>query len=97
MRSVIRIYSQRRDVLVDGLKKLGWDVEKPKATFYVWARVPKRYTSATFAKALLEKCDIVVTPGNGFGECGEGYVRMAITVDKRRLAEAVERIRKRLS
>ena len=93
---VIKIYEERRDILVDGLNSLGWGVCKPKATFYVWARVRPRYTSATFAKELLEKADIVVTPGNGFGEHGEGYIRMALTVDKRRLAEAVYRIRRKL-
>jgi len=96
IKSVIRIYEERCNILVDGLKALGWNVEKPKATFYVWANVPPRYTSATFAKALLEKCDIVATPGNGFGEHGEGYVRFALTVDKKRIREAVDRIKKRL-
>jgi LL-diaminopimelate aminotransferase len=97
MKSVIKLYEERRDALVDGLKELGWNVEKPKATFYVWVRVPSRYTSATLAKALLEKCDIVATPGNGFGESGEGYIRFALTVDKKRIREAVERIKKRLA
>jgi len=97
IRSVIKIYEDRRNVLVDGLNALGWNVPKPKATFYVWVKVPPRYTSVTFASALLEKCDIVATPGNGFGDAGEGYVRMVITVDKRRLAEAVDRIKKRLT
>ena len=96
MRSVLKIYEERRDVLASGLKALGWNIEIPKATFYVWVRVPPRYTSAAFARALLEKCDIVATPGNGFGEHGEGYVRFALTVDKKRIKEAVERIRKKL-
>jgi len=95
--SVLKIYEERRNILVDGLNSLGWNVEKPKATFYVWMRIPPRYTSATFAQALLEKADIVVTPGNGFGESGEGYVRMALTVDKARLREAIDRIKKRLT
>jgi len=94
--TVLKVYEERRNILVDGLKSLGWDIERPKGTFYVWTRVPARYTSATLAKALLEKCDIVATPGNGFGDAGEGYVRFALTVDKRRIAAAVERIRKRL-
>jgi len=94
--SVIKVYQERRDVLISGLKALGWHVEKPRATFYVWVKVPARHTSATFAKALLEKADIVATPGNGFGDYGEGYVRMVLTVDKRKLEEAVERIRERL-
>lgn len=97
IRSVIKIYEERRNILVDGLNGLGWKVEKPKATFYVWAKVPPRYTSATFAATLLDRCDIVATPGNGFGEHGEGYVRFAVTVDKKRIREAVERIKKRLT
>ena len=96
MSALARLYQERRDVLVDGLNSLGWAVPKPKATFYVWAKVIGRYTSATLAKDMLEKADIVVTPGNGFGEHGEGYIRMALTVDKSRLREAVDRIRKRL-
>ena len=96
IKSVIKVYEERRDILVDGLSGLGWNVEKPKATFYLWARVPARYTSATFAKLLLDKCDIVATPGNGFGAHGEGYIRMALTVDKRRIREAVDRIKHRL-
>jgi LL-diaminopimelate aminotransferase len=96
IKSLLKIYEERRDILVDGLNGLGWKVSKPKATFYVWVRVQPRYTSATFAKALLDKADIVVTPGNGFGAHGEGYIRMAVTVDKKRLKEAVERIKKKL-
>ena len=94
--AALRVYEDRRDCLVTGLRSLGWDVEKPKATFYVWFKVPPRYTSTLFAKELLDKCDIVATPGNGFGNNGEGYIRMALTVDKKRIKEAVERIRKRL-
>ncbi|MCX5668417.1 MAG: aminotransferase class I/II-fold pyridoxal phosphate-dependent enzyme, partial [Candidatus Omnitrophica bacterium] len=96
IRSVIKIYQQRRDILVDGLNSLGLHVESPKATFYIWVKVPPRHTSATFAKTLLDKCDIVATPGNGFGQYGEGYIRMVITVDKRRIKEAVDRIRTKL-
>ena len=87
-----QIYTERRDVLVDGLRKLGIGVEPPKATFYIWFEVPKGYTSATFAAHLLEKCGIVSTPGNGFGAPGEGYVRMTLCLSKERLAEAVDRI-----
>ncbi len=86
------IYSQRRDVLVGGLRNLGLQMETPRATFYVWFEVPKSYNSASFASLLLEKAGIVSTPGNGFGEPGEGYVRMALTVSKDRLQEAVDRI-----
>lgn len=89
----MKIYQERRDVLVEGLSSIGIKVKKPKATFYVWFRVPKNYTSAGFTMALLEKCAVVVTPGNGFGESGEGYVRISLTVEKERLKEAVERIK----
>jgi len=88
------IYTERRDMLVGGLQKLGIRVSPPKATFYVWFEVPTGYTSASFASLLLEKSGIVATPGNGFGAPGEGYVRMALTVSKERLAEAVDRITK---
>ncbi len=88
-----KVYTERRDILLDGLVDLGLSVEKPRATFYVWIEVPKGYNSAEFTSHLLSKGGIVVTPGNGFGEAGEGYVRMALTVDKERLKEAVERIK----
>lgn len=88
------IYQERRDVLVPGLKKFGLDVETPTAAFYVWISVPKGFTSATFTAHLLEKAGIVTTPGNGFGEPGEGYIRMTLTTSKERLTEAVERIQK---
>ncbi|WP_447975173.1 LL-diaminopimelate aminotransferase [Nitrospira sp. Kam-Ns4a] len=89
-----RIYQERRDVLVPGLQQLGLEVDLPPAAFYVWVTVPKGYTSTSFTAHLLEKAGIVTTPGNGFGEPGEGYIRMTVTTSKERLAEAVERIKK---
>jgi len=90
-----RVYQERRDVLVDGLNKLGWIIKKPNATFYVWARLPKKHASSIeFAGLVLDKADIVITPGIGFGTNGEGYVRFALTVPKERIQEAVERLRK---
>jgi len=86
------IYRERRDALVDGLSAIGFAVEKPKATFYVWIGVPKGHTSASFASALLSETGIVMTPGTGFGRSGEGYIRAALTVDVSRIKEAVERI-----
>nr|CBX27950.1 LL-diaminopimelate aminotransferase [uncultured Desulfobacterium sp.] len=86
-------YTKRRDILVDGLTGLGFSVKKPRATFYVWVEVPKGYTSAQFTSLLLSKTGIVVTPGNGFGSAGEGYIRMALTVGQERMKEVVERIR----
>ncbi len=89
-----KLYTERRDVLVDGLNGIGWKVEKPIATFYVWASVLEGYDSASMAKALLEKADIIATPGNGFGVNGEGYVRFALTRDVKLLDEAIARIKK---
>lgn len=89
-----RLYTERRDVLVGGLQGLGLNVEKPKATFYVWCATPDGMKSAEFTKRLLSECGIVTTPGNGFGAPGEGYVRFALTVDKSRMAEAIERMGK---
>lgn len=87
-----RIYQERRDILVNGLKRMGLEVEKPKATFYLWVRVPHGYTSSDFTVHLLTKAGIVTTPGNGFGSQGEGYIRFALTVGKERISEAVERM-----
>jgi LL-diaminopimelate aminotransferase len=92
----IELYQERRDRLVDGLRSIGWLVEKPKAAFYVWARVPSGHTSAGFAAALLERAHVLVIPGTGYGPSGEGYVRMSLTLigDKNgeRFDEAVRRI-----
>ncbi|MBI4971750.1 MAG: LL-diaminopimelate aminotransferase [Candidatus Omnitrophica bacterium] len=93
VRKNIAVYQDRRDVLVDGLEKLGWKVSKPKATFYVWASVPAGYTSAELCSKLLKDASIVVTPGNGFGANGEGYIRFACTVSKERILEMLERIK----
>ena len=89
-----KIYQERRDVLVAGLKKLSLSLETPEAAFYVWIEVPKGYTSASFTAHLIEKAGIVTTPGNGFGDPGEGYIRMTVTTTKERLAEAVDRMQK---
>lgn len=86
MRSV---YKQRRDILIDGFHKLGWQVESPKATMFIWAKVPKDYTSKEFTLALLHKANVVVTPGNAFGENGEGYVRIAIVQNEEILRKAL--------
>ena len=90
----IEIYKRRRDIMVDALNRIGLSVEPPKATFYLWIKVPKGYTSAQFATRLLEEAGIVVIPGNGFGEPGEGYIRISLTQKDERLKEAVSRIEK---
>jgi len=88
-----KIYTKRRDTLMIGLKELGIEVTPPKATFYIWAPVPNGYDSTGFSKLLLEKAGIVATPGIGFGEYGEGYMRFALTQSVDRINEAVERMR----
>jgi LL-diaminopimelate aminotransferase len=92
----IDLYRRRRDILCDGLNALGWHVKKPTATFYVWTRVPEGYDSMSFARLLLEQAGVLVIPGIGYGEYGNGYIRMSLTVmgdrNGERLAEAVERI-----
>ena len=89
------MYQERRDYLINGLRSVGWKVPPPKATFYVWAKVPRKFPdSMTAAKTILDEADIVTTPGVGFGEAGEGYIRMTITAPKERINQAVERLRK---
>ena len=86
------IYQKRRDLMVAGLKKIGLRVEVPKATFYLWIECPKGYTSTQTTLHLLEQTGIVTTPGNGFGDPGEGYFRISLTVPEERLKEAVVRL-----
>jgi len=92
--AIRRTYRERRDILVPGLRALGLDPVEPRATFYVWIPVPKGYTSASFCSHLLEEAGIVTTPGNGFGKSGEGYIRIALTKEKRRIREALSRMQK---
>ncbi|MGB9496580.1 MAG: LL-diaminopimelate aminotransferase [Dissulfuribacterales bacterium] len=94
VREMQKIYTERRDILVSGLRDMGLDTPFPKATFYIWTPVPQGYTSRDFCTMLLEKAGIVCTPGSGFGDPGEGYVRMALTVSKERMKEVVERLKK---
>ncbi|MDO7786202.1 LL-diaminopimelate aminotransferase [Desulforamulus aquiferis] len=90
------IYRERRDIVVDGLNAMGWNLPKPKATFYIWAPVPKGFNSASFAEFVIEKAGVVVTPGNGYGDQGEGYFRISITMPKERIAEALERMKEKI-
>ncbi len=94
VRDMCRVYQQRRDLLLEGLERVGLRPAPLKATFYVWCPTPKGYTSTQFTELLLKEAGIVTTPGSGFGEPGEGYIRMALTVSKKRLGEAIERIKK---
>ncbi|HUU41641.1 MAG TPA: LL-diaminopimelate aminotransferase [Desulfatiglandales bacterium] len=90
---LMKIYAGRRDIMVSSLIDSGFAVNPPKATFYLWVPVPKPYTSVELTTILLTKAGIVVTPGNGFGKPGEGYIRIALTQDKKRLIEAADRIK----
>jgi LL-diaminopimelate aminotransferase len=92
VKEMAEVYTRRRDLMVNGLKEIGFEVESPKATFYLWIEVPKGYTSAQFTTKLLDK-GVVVAPGNGFGEPGEGYVRIALSQKRSRLEEAVQRMK----
>lgn len=90
--SMRSVFQKRRDLIVEGLASIGISVPKPLATFYIWARVPGGYTSADFAEKLIEEKGVVVTPGSGFGDEGEGYFRISITTGEDRIKEAVERM-----
>ncbi len=94
IKDICQLYQERRDTLIAGLQSLGWQVSPPKATFYVWLKIPKKTDSIKFSALLLEKADIVVTPGVGFGKYGESYIRMALTISKERIQEAIERLRR---
>ncbi|BCJ88066.1 LL-diaminopimelate aminotransferase [Effusibacillus dendaii] len=87
-------YRKRRDVLLDGLKRIGWDIPKPQATMFVWAKIPIPMTSRKFTKELLAQTGVAVVPGVGFGEQGEGYVRIALVQPEEKLQEVVARIEK---
>ena len=88
------VYRRRRDLVVETLNEHGWNIEKPRATIYVWAPVPEKYdgSSAAFAEDLLEKSGVVVTPGLGYGQWGEGYFRISLTYPDDVLTEALERL-----
>ncbi|MFO8055687.1 MAG: LL-diaminopimelate aminotransferase [bacterium] len=88
------MYRKRRDVLLEGLDSLGISYQKPKGSFYVWAQAPEGMSSEDWVGALIEKAGIMTSPGNGYGEEGEGYFRMALLVDEDRMKEAVDRMEK---
>ncbi|MFP4520852.1 MAG: LL-diaminopimelate aminotransferase [Fibrobacterota bacterium] len=88
------LYRSRRDLVIGRLKKLGFEVEPPRGTLYVWFPVPGGESSIVYADKLLEQANVVLTPGVGFGEYGEGFLRIALTADEDRLNEAFDRIEK---
>ena len=93
---IVETYRGRRDALVEGLNRIGWNIEKPKATMFVWARIPEAYQqmgSLEFSKMLLERAKVAVSPGVGFGDEGEGYVRFALVENEQRIKQAIRGIR----
>jgi alanine-synthesizing transaminase len=90
-------YRERRDTLISGLDRIGWHIEKPKATMFVWAKIPEAHAgmgSLEFAKLLINEAKVAVSPGIGFGQYGEGYVRFALVENKHRINQAVRGIKK---
>ncbi|MCE2928412.1 MAG: LL-diaminopimelate aminotransferase [Candidatus Caenarcaniphilales bacterium] len=88
------VYDSRRKAIVEGLRSLGWTIEAPKATMFVWAPIPRSYNSSSdFCEKLLDECGIVVSPGNAFGTYGEGFFRIAMTTDVPRIQEAFSRLK----
>lgn len=90
--TMCEIYKNRRDIAIDQLKKLGFEFEMPQGAFYLWVKVPEGFTSRSLSKLLLEKAGVVVAPGSGYGSVGEGYFRISLTIDNKRLIEAFNRI-----
>jgi LL-diaminopimelate aminotransferase len=86
------IYRRRRDLMIESLGAIGLPASPPKATPYIWVRVPDGYTAASFTELVLEEAAVVVSPGPSFGPSGEGYVRISLTVPDERLEEAARRI-----
>ncbi|HWO98915.1 MAG TPA: LL-diaminopimelate aminotransferase [Bacillus sp. (in: firmicutes)] len=86
------VYQKRRDMLVDGLGAIGWHVEKPAGSMFVWAKIPKGWNSLDFAYALMERANVVVTPGHAFGPTGEGYVRIALVQPEEMIQKALKSI-----
>ena len=91
------VYKERRDILIESFSNSGWDIPAPKATMFAWSPIPEKYkemTSLQFSKLLLEKADIAVSPGLGFGEYGEGFVRLSMVENEQRVRQAARNLRK---
>lgn len=96
VRQIVDTYQERRDTLVDGLNHIGWKIEKPKGTMFVWGRIPQEFSkmgSVEFSKMLIEKAKVAVSPGIGFGEYGDDYVRFALVENQHRIRQAIRGIR----
>lgn len=96
VRQIVDTYQERRDTLIDGLNHIGWKIEKPKGTMFVWGRIPQEFSkmgSVEFSKMLIEKAKVAVSPGIGFGEYGDDYVRFALVENQHRIRQAIRGIR----
>jgi alanine-synthesizing transaminase len=96
VKEIVDTYRERRDVLIEGLNRIGWEIEKPKATMFVWGRIPEKFRkmgSIEFSKMLIEKAKVAVSPGIGFGEYGDDYVRFALVENPHRTRQAIRGIR----
>jgi LL-diaminopimelate aminotransferase len=96
-REMSEVYRRRRDLVCDALREIGVEVTPPKGTIYIWAPVPEGHTSASYCELVLEESGVVLSPGGAYGEHGEGFFRISLTMDDERLAEAVERLRSSLA
>jgi len=100
LRKLAAVYQERRDIMADGMNKMGWPVDKPKAAMYLWAKIPQRYAkmnSLDFSMMLLKEAAVSISPGSGFGSEGEGYVRIALVENKDRIRQALRNIKKLFS
>ena len=96
---VCSIYESRRDALLDGLAKIGWDIPKPKGTMFVWAPIPEAYkdlNSVEFCSLMVRDCDVALSPGSGFGPGGEGFVRFALIENEKRIAQGIRNLKRGL-
>ena len=90
-----KAYEKRRNILCDGLNSIGWDIKRCSSTMFVWAKIPKKYSSSEkFCFDLLDKTGVLVTPGSAFGPSGEGHVRMALVQDEEEILKAIDSIDK---
>ena len=99
VKEIAETYRSRRDVLVEGLNKAGWQIEKPKATMFVWAEIPEAFRkmgSLEFSKHLIKEAKVAVSPGIGFGEYGDSHVRFALIENEHRLRQAAKGIKQAL-
>jgi alanine-synthesizing transaminase len=98
-KEVCAIYETRRDALIDGLSRIGWEIPKPKGSMFVWASIPEPYaemTSVEFCSHLIRECEVALSPGEGFGPGGEGFVRFALIENEQRVAQAIRNLKRGL-